>query len=54
MIQKRSCSLSTKVNLNFYEMIKIHLIINKMWIFLQYMNLYSGHKHFTDNFPKQD
>ena len=34
MVQKRSCSLSTKFNQNFYKMIKIRLIIiNNMSIF---------------------
>ena len=42
MIQKRSCSLRTKVDYHFYGMIKIRLImINNINIFLQHMNVYS-------------
>ena len=43
MIQKRSCSLSTKVNRNFHGMIKIRLImVNNVNIFTIYnVNLYS-------------
>ena len=41
MIQKRACSLSTKVNRYFYDMVKIRVIIMCMLIFLEYMKLYS-------------
>ena len=41
MIEKRSCSLSTNLNRNFYDMIKFRLLmINKVNI-LPYMNLNS-------------
>ena len=33
MFQKRSCSLSTKVNWNFYDMIKVRFIVNIFTIY---------------------
>ena len=40
MFQKRSCSLSTKANWNFYDMVKIQLImINNVNIFTMYVAL---------------
>ena len=41
MIQKRSCSLSTKVNRPFYDMIKIHVII------IQSFNIFNIYQEFN-------
>ena len=50
MIQKRSCSLSTKVNWNFYAMIKIRIImINNANIFTIYESLYDSKTPWTFN-----
>ena len=55
MIQKRLYSLRTKVSWNFYDMIKILLIIKNNVIILPYMNIYSKlHENFADNLPKQN
>ena len=54
MIHKRSCSLNTKVNRTFYDMVKIRVVITQnVNIFTMYETLFEmGHNNFTDNLPK--
>ena len=54
MIQKRSCSLSTRLNWNFYDMVKIRLMINVNF-FLPYIWIFNleRQENFADNLPKE-
>ena len=54
MIQKKSCSLSTKVHWHFYDRVKICLImLNDENIFTIYEIFTLKHKHFINNLLKQ-
>ena len=52
MIQKRSYSLSTKVNLNFYGIVKILPIMKIIRVFFFF--ILKRHETFSDNSPKEN